>query len=567
MSAVPAARAFDVLIRRGLVIDGTGAEGIVGDVGIRDGRVASIGDLSGARAATEIDAEARVVAPGFIDSHGHSDFSAIAQPEAVSLVAQGVTTEIVGNCGGSAFPVTEAGRRLRFFPPGFAAPWTDASSYLDHVTAARPRHNVATLLGHGALRAAILGAEERAASRGERERLAASVADGLAAGAVGLSFGGHFAPSSFADADELAALCRPVAAADAVFASHLRDYGTRLEVAIDEALDVTGRAGARLHVSLLHAFGRTAWGATVGVLARIAAERARGRGVTCDTLAYPTVGAWWAPRAVFAEAYDWRRDDIEDLRGAIADPTTRATLRAAIEARRVAPKRGFDEEYMFLADWRDIRVVSAPDPGLRGRTIAAAAEAAGSAPVDTFLDAVRDHGRALVALHQPIDPADHDRVVACAFASFGTDGIATSPELAASPLNRLQQHPRHWGSFPHVLGTYVRERGLLRLPDAIRRMTSLPAETFRLAGRGVLRPGAWADVVVFDAATIGASGSWDRPCAYPAGIEAVIVNGGLAWRRGRAAAERWGQGLRRSDGPADPPSGAPHALRGGSAIG
>lgn len=542
---------LDLILAGGSIVDGTGSPARKSDIGVRDGRIVAVGELSAGRARRVLDLRGLTIAPGFIDTHGHSDFGITVQPGAESQVAQGVTTEIAGNCGGSAFPISEAGRSLHFSPRDVKITWRTAAEYFRTLEERSPAINVASLLGHSALRAAVMGMAERAPTAAELDEMRTLLREALDAGAVGLSFGGHFAPSCYGQVDELTALCRDVRSSDGVYAVHLRDYGRDLLRSVDETLAIADATDVRVHIALLKPFGRTFWGQLGAAQERLAEARQRGRAVSCETMAYSTAGAWWGPRAVFpAELYDWRTDDLEGLIRQLGEPSTRRRIAALVEERRRMPKHGFSEEYLIFNDWRDIVVegvrAGSTHATLVGRSIADVAAERGAPPVEIFFDLLIAEGRELSTVNYQVSEDEHVAVLVDPWSTVGIDGIATSPETVSAPINRIQQHPRHWGTFPHVLGHYVRERQLLTLEEAVRKMTSLPAQVMGLRDRGVVRAGAWADLVVFDPTTIAAGGTWREPVRYPVGIEYVLVNGRVAVERGRPTGERAGRSLRRA---------------------
>lgn len=543
--------ALDLVLAGASIVDGTGSPARRADVGVLGGRIAAVGDLRSWSARRLLDVGGLTISPGFIDTHGHSDFGITVQPGAESQVAQGVTTEIAGNCGGSAFPVSEPGRSLHFYPSDVEVSWRSAAEYFQTVEDRSPAINLASLLGHSALRAAVMGMAERVPTPAELHEMRVLLREALDAGAMGLSFGGHFAPSCYGQSDELTALCREVKASDGVYAVHLRDYGRDLIGSLDETLAIADATDVRAHIALLKPFGRAFWGQLGTAQARLTAARRRGRTVSCETMAYSTAGAWWAPRAVFpAELYDWRWDDLEELIRQIGQRSARRQIAALVEERRRMPKHGFSEEYLIFNDWRDIVVEGVRAGGshgtLIGRSIAEIAAERGMPPVEVYFDLLIAEGRDLSAVNYQVSEDEHVAVLIDPWSTVGIDGIATGPETVGAPVNRIQQHPRHWGTFPHVLGHYVRERQLLSLEEAVRKMTSLPAAVMGLHDRGVVRVGAWADLVVFDPTRIAAGGSWREPVRYPVGIEYVLVNGTVSVERGIPTGARAGRAIRRT---------------------
>ncbi len=542
---------FDIVLRGGEVVDGTGRPPTRADVAIRDGRIVAVGDLRSTEAHRTLEVEGRVVCPGFIDAHGHSDYGLFSHPPAESQLAQGITTELVGTCGTSAFPVSAVTPHQVFFPKQLEPEWTSATEYFAALRRRRPAINVASLVGHSAVRGAVMGLEDRQPTAAELDRMREVVAEALRAGALGLSSGLHFEPSCFADTAELIELSRVVAANGGIYFAHLRDYGRDLLPSIDETIAIAQASGVRAHIGLLHVFGRPNWGQAPAALDRLDAAGARGLAITCDTLAYPTVGAWWALRAIFPpDVYDWQRGNLDELLVHLADSTERQRLASVVEERRRAVKRGFNKEYLIFSDWRDVTIEGvAPDSprqGLLGRSVAAIAEELGVRPVECFFDLLALERQWLVAIHSTVDEAGLEAFIASPLSCLGVDAISPSARHLAGPLGLFQQYPRHWGTFPHILGTYVRARSLLSLPEAIRKMSALPAQLLGLADRGLVREGYRADLVVFDPVTIEAGGDWREPTRYPRGIDYVLVNGALAVEQGQPTGVAVGHVLTRS---------------------
>lgn len=502
---------FDLIVSGGTVVDGTGAPGRMADVGIRNGRVVEIGDLSNAAAADRVEARGLVVAPGFIDVHTHADGLA-ERPAAVNYVRMGVTTLVAGNCGGSAVDVGEA----------FAA-----------VRAAGPAVNFATLVGHNAVRTAVMGRERRAPTLPELDRMKALVFRAMADGALGLSTGLQYIPGAYADTAEIVELARVAGNAGGIYASHMRNEGTALEDAIRETLLVGERSGARVQISHLKVDAKSRWGASAGALRMIADARARGIDVRADQYVYTAASSGLAIRFP-AWAMEGGRDDV---RARLRDAATWARVKD--EMRALIEERGFDDlSWAIVASYEG-------DPSLAGLSMADVAQRlVGARDAGAQFEAARllmmgDAPPPSMVYHF-MDDADVERIMRDPSVAFAADAGLPDPEGAGRP------HPRGFGNTARVLGRYVRERGVLTLEEAVRRMTSLPADHFRLDGRGRIAPGAAADLVIFDPVAVADTATFDAPHAFPAGIPHVVVNGALVLRDGQPTGARPGQVIARS---------------------
>ena len=497
--------AFDLIIASGLVIDGSGAPGRAADVGIRDGKIAAIGRLARAQAKDRIDARGLAVAPGFIDVHTHADGLA-DHPEAGNFVRMGVTTIVAGNCGGSAVDVGEA---------------------FDRIRAARPAVNFATLIGHNSVRAAVMGSEQRAPTLPELDRMKALVFRAMVDGAVGFSTGLQYVPGTYAATSEIIELARVAANEGGLYASHMRNEGTALEDAIRETLLVGERTGARVQISHLKVDAKNRWGASTAALRMIDEARARGIDVRADQYAYTAASSGLSIRFP-----SWALEGgREKTRARLNDPPTWARIKDEMIA--LARERGFDDlSWAVIADYP-------ADPSLNGLSMA---EAAGRLRGSRSADAQFETARVLMASPGPppsmvyhfMDDVDVERIMRHSSVAVAADAGLLDPERGGRP------HPRGYGNNARVLGLYVRERRVLPLEEAVRRMTSLPAEHFKLAGRGRIVPGAAADLVIFDPKTVRDVATFEAPHAYPAGMPHVVVNGVPVLRGGEPTGARPG---------------------------
>nr|WP_269439019.1 D-aminoacylase [Arthrobacter caoxuetaonis] len=483
-----------------------------------NGRIVPPGTIT-PQDATVIDVTGLVVSPGFIDVHTHSDATALdarSTPPDLAWAAarQGVTTEIAGNCGYSLFPSAQDSAHadsLRDFctallgPAGSPVPGMEGFA-ASHNKAARV-NNIASLQGHSSLRAAVLGFAQRRATPEETDQMCTLLDDALNAGAAGWSSGLIYPPGTYADTAELIALGRVSARHRVPYVTHLRDEMSRVEAALDEALEISRRSGTALHVSHHKTAGRNGVGKSATTLAMMDAARSEGLDVTCDV--YPYVAGSTSLHAMLPP---WASaGGFQALLARLAEPVQRERMRASIEH----GEPGW-ENTIGNGGWDRIDIAGAPKhPAAEGHSIAKLAAQAGQDPVDFVADLLLAETGAVTIISHSMDEADMQRVMAHPGTMIGSDGVPRDGK----------PHPRWAGTFARVLGRYVRELGLLSLEDAVLRMTALPAQRFGLADRGSLVPGAVADVVVFDPAAVEDRATFTEPLRRPIGIEHVFVAG------------------------------------------
>jgi N-acyl-D-amino-acid deacylase len=513
-----------LLLKGGTVFDGLGSPGRVAEVAVVDGRVVAVrGDPPpGLR---RVDCRDRYVAPGFVDTHAHSDLVHLLEEPQPFKLLQGVTTEVVGNCGLTFAPLDPASAEVAaelwsslaggvpIEPSGFGA-------LADRLDRAGPANNLALLVGHGTLRLVANGLDEELRP-GAAERMAALAAEAFEAGAVGLSSGLIYVPGSYAGTGELVALARVAAGYGGTYATHMRDEGPHLAAALDEAVTIARTAGARLQVSHCKAAGRTAHGGGPMLLERLAAARLEGVDAQGDQYPYDagaTVLSTRLPPAVAAGG-------TEAMRARLRDPEARAALRAQAE------RGGIGDGTWVEADPADVLLTGHTDSTVVGRTLADAA--AGRDPWDALCDLVADDPAAAIVIRLMRED-DVRAILASPLVGIGSDN---------GPPAGLQ-HPRTWGCFPRLLGRYVREEQVLTWEQAIRKATWLGARQFRLDGRGLLVEGAVADLCVFDPATVGHAGTYLDPDVPTTGIEHVVLAGDLVVEHGQFTGRRGGRVLR-----------------------
>src|SRR5919199_1415153 len=517
---------LDVVIRGGRVVDGSGAPWVRADVGIEGGRIAAVGNLERAPAAREIDAAGKIVAPGFIDCHSHSDWSLLANRGADSTLMMGVTTEVVGNCGMSYAPVSPLNRQrietdVARTSPGVGVAWNTFGEYLDHVRQGGIGANYAFLVGHAAIRSAAIGSDDRPATTDEVARMEPLLAQALEEGAIGLSTGLEFVPGRSATPEELIALSKVAARYGRLHTCHQRTRNERFVESVNEILGVCEAAGARLQISHNNKRLGAPEGAWEQTMAAQEAARRRGLDVSCDTTSYIAgLGLMAAvlPPWLFDEGPATAAERLGD-----------ATIREKV--------KGDCRRYWLMVangQW-DIVWLGRTTNSMQffGKTFREIGDLLGKDPMDCYLDILMKEGAGIAdaGMFGQVKTPEHLReLMQHPLVALEADAWTASTE---GPLAAMVNHPASFGWTARVLGDYVRERKWLTLEEAIRKMTAMPAAKFGFSGRGLLRPGLAADVVVFDPDTIRDNASFERPAVYPSGIAHVFVNGVPAVDAGR----------------------------------
>jgi len=524
---------FDLLLTGGRVVDGTGGPETAADVGVIDGRIVEVGALRDATTRRTVDISGLVVCPGFVDVHTHSDLTLLSSAAAHSKVRQGVTTEVVGNCGLGPAPlpdgmdVAELRTLVNHLDLDPAVPWSWHSFdiYLDTLAAVRPSINVAALVGHVPLRTAVVGFGDRAADAAEVRRMCDLLAETFRVGAVGLSTGMVYAPARYADDAELVALARVVAAHDRLFAWHVRDYADELLDSVAQALRVGEQAGCRTQISHLVSVGRRNWGAVREALDLITAAHERGLDVGVDVYPYLAGNA-----SLFQLMPGWAQEGGgAAMLVRLRDEDCRARIRAELA------------EYPL--GWDEILVcrvpAGAPD-GIAGRSVADLAEESSLSGADVVMDLLLSHDNdvSMVAFGRSRD--DLRAVLSHPLTVVGSDGYALDPH---GPTGAGLPHPRSYGTYPRVFAEHVR-RGDLDLAEAVAKCTSRAAHRVGIHDRGVIAPGAAADLVVFDAGSIRDRATFEQPQQYPDGIRLVTVGGAVVVDEGEHTGVRTGKILR-----------------------
>ncbi len=533
---------FDTIIGGATLVDGTGAPARQADIGIAQGRIAAVGDLAAGNAGERIEAGRRVVCPGFIDMHTHSDLTPLLDARCASKVRQGVTTELVGHCGFSAFPLvqgtpqereeldravmaaTAGGRRLE-------ADWSDCAGYLHALERARPAFNMATLVGNGTIRSAVMGYDNRPPTIDELKAMRWQVAQAMEQGAFGISSGLTLYPSSVAQPEELVALCEEMALWGGLYDSHTRHLAGWHFRSVEEAIETGRQADVAIQVAHICLIDPRYWGEAEQLLGIIEGARRDGIDVTYDAYPYTAAGC------PFSELMpEWvQAGGTEAMLVRLSDPEIRQQVLSEADSTWGSgiPSR-----------WEKVVIAwGGPhgDPSWTGRSVADLGERADVSPEEMMVSIVvqsRDVGQMVV--HNRLDQ-DVEDFVSHPLGMIGSDGIAVA---ADGPWGQAPVHPRFYGAFPRVLAHYVRARRAMALEEAIRKMTSLPADRLGLRDRGRLQEGKTADLVILDPATVQDRATFEVPHQYPVGISHVMVNGQWVVRDSEQTGARPGQVLR-----------------------
>ena len=527
---------LDTILSDGLVHDGTGREPIRGDVGIRDGRIAEIGDLSGARARRRVALDGLAVAPGFIDLHTHSDFTLIADGRAESQVHQGVTTEVIGQCGYSCAPVRSA-RDVAIMAPGYAegmieVDWRSFGEYLDHLGRMSLGVNVAAFVGHGTIHRAVLGDALRPADDAELDEMKGLLDESIDGGAMGFSTGLEYWPGNLATPDQLAEMVAVAARRDVLYATHVRNRDLFYDIGFGEAISCARAAGARLQISHIQPkHGAPAY-AMEHAIEMVGAAHRHGVDVAYDVIPHD-----WSHTRVMAILPQWAQEGgLETVLGRLKDPEAR---------RRIKGNR--KPMWRLVSDgiWdRIVLMQSTCNPDLVGLDFAEIGARRGADPYDAALDLLIEEGEQMSHLMWTSRSFSEDDI---RLAISQPDCAIISDTLALAPEGCLKHHIGSlsgYGWAARFLQHYVRDRGVLTLAEALRRLTSLPAARLGVSDRGMIQAGAWADVTVFDADQIASHCDVAEPRRFATGIAHVLVNGVFSMLDGQRTTENGGRVLR-----------------------
>lgn len=529
--AQQSAQPFDLLVINARIIDGTGQPSVSGSVAVRDGRIAGMGNVSGTAMRT-IDAGGKVVAPGFIDPHSHSDLTLLIDGNAESKIRQGVTTEVLGE-NTSAAPRLAAAQS----PTGAASPagWTDFTGYFAALERSTISVNILSFVGLGTVRELVMDNEQREPTAAELARMTILVSDAMKQGAYGVATGLIYPPNAYAKLDELIALAKPAGAAGGLYASHLRYDGNKLREGIGEAIAIGEGAHIPVHVFHLKVTGQGNFGRMKEVIALV--EAAQKRGVEISANEYPYIAS---STGLTATLPPWTQEGgrtrlVERLK----DRATRARIRKEMED----PNPTWENRYQSAGTWQNVQIASvggsnvpSPDKQYEGRRVADAAKLAKKDPFDFVFDLIAENG-SVGCVYFIIDEDDLKLAMRQPWVSIGSDGSALA---TSGPLRSGVPHPRSFGTFPRVLGKYVREEQVISLEEAVRKMSGLTAEQLHLKDRGLINDGFAADLVIFDPQIVADRATFTDPFQYPIGIDTVIVNGQVVIDGGRHTGSRPG---------------------------
>jgi N-acyl-D-amino-acid deacylase len=537
LSPAESAQTFDLVITNGHIIDGTGSPWYSGDLGIRDGKIAAIGNLTAAPRTRTIDAAGKVVAPGFIDLLGQSELSILVDPRLPSKIFQGITTEITGE-GGSAAPLNDA--IIQTDRPGYdryhiTPDWRTFRQYFARLEKQGMGINLASYVGATQVRRMVLGDDNKQPTPDQLEQMKALVREAMRDGAVGVSTALQYTPAPYAKTEELIALAAEGGKFGGIYSTHMRDESNSVLEAIDEALRIGREADVPVEIWHIKVAGKNNWGRMPEVVAKINAARAAGADVTADTYAYT---AWFNSFSAFVPP--WAHDGgaakmVERLK----DPATRERIRKDL----LAPSKDWDNEWQEIPGPDAIMIGVVENSKmlpLQGKRLSEIAKLWNKDPMNALFDFLiedPDAGVAVFGMSQP----DVTLALQQLWVAIDNDSSGTSPE---GILGQEHPHPRAYGTFPRILRKYVREDKALTLEDAIRKFSALPAQRLRLIDRGVLKAGMWADVVIFDPATVRDVATFDNPNQLSEGMDYVLVNGTLVIDKGKMTAALPGKVLR-----------------------
>lgn len=531
-------RTFDFLISGAHIVDGTGSPWFIGDIGIVGDRIAAMGDLHDASAKQRIDASGLVVAPGFIDVQGQSEFNLLVDNRAASKITQGVTTEITGE-GTSIAPLND--RLLEDLKDsankyGVKLDWRSLDEYLERLDRAHPAINLGTFVGAGGIRTYVIGKDNRPATPAELDRMRQLVGQSMEQGAFGLSSALEYVPDVFASTDELVELAKVAGSYGGVYFTHQRSESDRIFPSLDEVFAISQRAQISTTIWHLKTAYKENWGKMPEVLRRI--EAARERGIDVAASVYPYTRASNGLVACFP---NWVTEGgTEKMLERLKDPAQRPRIRKEMNE----STNRWENEWLGSGGGSGVTLIQVLNPDLHkfeGMNFEEIGKAMGEDPEDAAVDiAIADHGNSQVVI-AIMEEADVRAAVSNALVTYGSDSGAQAED---GPLSTTKAHPRAFGTFPRILAEYVRSEHTMRLEEAVRKMTSQAASRVGITDRGLLRPGMFADIVVFDPATIRDVATYESPLKYSVGVKDVFVNGRPVVRNGEITSERPGRALR-----------------------
>ncbi len=499
---------FDIIIKNGRIADGTGGALFEANIYIRDGKIVTIGHQPKAVAPQTIDATGLVIAPGFIDMHTHSERKSLDFPAVENYLQQGVTTMVGGNCGSSPFPISE---------------------FIEKTEAREIGTNLALLVGHNTVRREVMGTENRLATETELTAMQNLIQSAMDDGAFGMSTGLKYIPGAYSNTEEVVTLASTVSQNGGFYATHMREEGIGLIKSVEEAIDIGRKAKLPVQISHHKAVGKSTWGKSKNTLALVDEARAEGIDVTVDQ--YPYTATSTTLTVVFPA---WSlAGGMEALKERLDDPAQRQKIKDGIVWNIVYDRGGGDPASIVVANYP-------PNTAFNGMDLGEITKRKGIEPTpenaaEVLMDMVYKGGGA--GIYHCLDEADVKRIMAHPQVMHASDGSTIE-------FGKAQPHPRSYGTYPRILGRYVRDQGVISLSESIRKMTQLPASVLGLTDRGEIKKGFWADLVIFDPKTIIDRATWENPHQYPAGISYVLVNGKVAVDHGRTTKSLAGKVLK-----------------------
>lgn len=525
---------FDLIIKDGYIFDGLGKDAFEADVGVSGNFIKEIGKISSSRGKSIIDARGLAVCPGFIDVHEHTDVELLVNPKAESSIRQGITTLVSGNCGFSPFPVAE--ERFEEMKEDLKEQyeldltWVDIKGFFSKLEEKGIALNYSSLVGQGTIRGAAVGFNDRSPKQEELEKMKMLVAENIKNGAVGLSTGLEYAPGSYAQADEITELCKVAARYGGVYATHMRDEGDYLLESLDESIEVARKTGVNLEISHFKIAYPRNWHKVDDALTKIEEAKKEGISIFCDR--YPYIAGSTGLSFYFPL---WAKQGTTDeFLARLKDPCLESKIRDHVA-----------EQEIKLGSWDKViisSVISESNKRFEGKSILDGAKETEKDPYDFMRDLLIEEKNRVGMVTFMMKEENLKKILAHPLVGVGTDGSAIAPY---GPLGRGKPHPRHYGTFPRVLGKYLREEKIVPLPEMLKKITSLPAEKFGFEKRGALQNSYFADIVVFDEDKVIDKATWVDPHQYSVGIEYVIVNGQIVIERGKHTGNLPGKVLRK----------------------
>ncbi|MGA9769362.1 MAG: D-aminoacylase [Blastocatellia bacterium] len=527
---------FDVIIKGGTVYDGTGRAPVRADVGIKGDRIAALGNLKSATAATVVDATGLAVAPGFINMLSHSENSLITDPRSMGEIKQGVTTQIFGE--GSMGPLSDEMKQRRRANQGdtrFDIPWTTLAQYLTYIEKRGISQNVASFIGAATLREYVIGLEDKAPTAAQLQQMRELVRSEMEAGALGITTALIYPPAFYAKTEELIEMCKVAARYKGKYIAHIRSEGNQLIEAVNETIRISREAGLPAEIYHLKASGETNWQKMDQVIKMIAAARRRGMKITADMYTY-TAGSTGLDASIPPWVFDGGREAANKR---LQDPETRKKIADQIRT----PSNDWENLFMLAGSPDRILLVSFRSEALKpltGKTLAEVARMRGKDVIETIMDLVLEDRSRVGTVYFMMSEENIKKQIRQPWVSFGSDAGSIAPE---GVFLRSSTHPRAYGNFARLLGKYVREEKVITLQEAIRRLSGLPATNLELDHRGFLKQGMFADVVIFDPATIGDRATFESPHQYSVGVRHVFVNGAQVLKDGEHTGAKPGRAL------------------------